>query len=110
MGQSCIAALKDLKSSNSYPIYMALTTGTGGDDEERDMVMAIDQWQTDEEFQPAPAASAASHQPHLLKVIKHSTFEYSSIHVLGFTKSQTWRVCPYGPPYFCLILDWSIGC
>ena len=26
-------------------------------------------------------------------------FEYSSIHVLGFTKLQTWRVCPYGPPY-----------
>ena len=44
--QSCIAVLKDLKSSNSCPMYRALMTGTGGDGE-RDIVLAVDWLQCD---------------------------------------------------------------
>ena len=39
--------LEDLRSSSPCPIYMALMTGTGGGDGERDIVMAIDQWRRD---------------------------------------------------------------
>jgi len=41
----CIAILNVLKSPNPCPTPMALVTGIGGSDGERDMVIEIDRWQ-----------------------------------------------------------------